>query len=195
MRRSTALPPTAAPATRKTAEGEPCAAEGEPCAAVRVAGAAVGWSAMLLLMPGAQILSQLFDAATAADDLTDEQKAMTIQIPPTRILLPTFPSQLFDAATAADDLTDEQKVTPTHLASYSPLRLPPTFPSLHPQLFDAATAADDLTDEQKARICATIAAADKNLVDGADEWLQLLDVASSTMRAVHNLPLSASFAT
>ncbi|CAI7885197.1 unnamed protein product, partial [Closterium sp. NIES-53] len=63
------------------------------------------------------------------------------------------------------------------------------------QLFDAATAADDLTDEQKARICATIAAADKNLVDGADEWLQLLDVASSTMRALHNLPVSASFAT
>ncbi|CAI7841827.1 unnamed protein product, partial [Closterium sp. NIES-54] len=63
------------------------------------------------------------------------------------------------------------------------------------QLFDAATAADDLTDEQKARICATIAAADKNLVDGADEWLQLLDVASSTLRAVHNLPVSASFAT
>ncbi|CAA6660434.1 unnamed protein product [Spirodela intermedia] len=55
------------------------------------------------------------------------------------------------------------------------------------QLFDVITAAEDIPDDQKAKICRRLAEADKRLVDGADEYLQLMDVASNTMRALCNL--------
>ncbi|KAL2497185.1 Replication factor C subunit 4 [Abeliophyllum distichum] len=54
------------------------------------------------------------------------------------------------------------------------------------QLYDVVVEADDMSDEQKARICKKFAEADKCLIDGADEYLQLLDVASNTMRALCN---------
>ncbi|XP_059631782.1 replication factor C subunit 2 isoform X2 [Cornus florida] len=56
------------------------------------------------------------------------------------------------------------------------------------QIFEIVVEADDISDEQKARICKKLGEADKRLVDGADEYLQLLDVASNTMRALCNLP-------
>lgn len=47
----------------------------------------------------------------------------------------------------------------------------------------AAVAPDDdtasLSDTQRAKICELLAEADKDLVDGADEFLQLLNVAGS----------------
>ncbi|RXH90984.1 hypothetical protein DVH24_006929, partial [Malus domestica] len=46
---------------------------------------------------------------------------------------------------------------------------------------------DDILDEQKARICKKLGEPNKCLVDGSDEYLQLFDVASSTMRAVCNV--------
>ncbi|CAN6720936.1 unnamed protein product [Malus baccata var. baccata] len=46
---------------------------------------------------------------------------------------------------------------------------------------------DDILDEQKARICKKLGEPDKCLVDVSDEYLQLFDVASSTMRAVCNV--------
>ncbi|KAK6938372.1 ATPase, AAA-type, core [Dillenia turbinata] len=55
------------------------------------------------------------------------------------------------------------------------------------QLFEIVVGADDISDEQKARICKKFAVTDKCLVDGADEYLQLLDVASNTMRALCNM--------
>ncbi|XP_078434252.1 ATPase family associated with various cellular activities (AAA) isoform X3 [Wolffia australiana] len=55
------------------------------------------------------------------------------------------------------------------------------------QLFDVVVTAEDISDEQKAKICIRLAEVDKRLVDGADEYLQLLDVASNTMRALCNL--------
>ncbi|XP_021667313.1 replication factor C subunit 2 isoform X2 [Hevea brasiliensis] len=61
------------------------------------------------------------------------------------------------------------------------------------QLFELVVEADDVSDEQKARICKSLAAADKCLVDGADEYLQLLDVASNTMRALCNMPQEFSY--
>ncbi|KAK3013089.1 hypothetical protein RJ639_008150, partial [Escallonia herrerae] len=67
------------------------------------------------------------------------------------------------------------------------------------QLFDIVVEADDISDEQKARICKKLGEADKvtiltqRLVDGADEYLQLLDVASNTMRALCNMPEEFSF--
>ncbi|GLT84955.1 hypothetical protein SLE2022_031610 [Rubroshorea leprosula] len=61
------------------------------------------------------------------------------------------------------------------------------------QLFDVVVEADDVSDEQKARICKNLAEADKCLVDGADEYLQLLDVTSNTMRALCNMPQEFSF--
>ncbi|XP_052203427.1 replication factor C subunit 2 [Diospyros lotus] len=61
------------------------------------------------------------------------------------------------------------------------------------QLFDVVVEADDISDEQKANICKKLAEADKCLVDGADEYLQLLDVASQTMRVLCNMPLEFSY--
>lgn len=43
----------------------------------------------------------------------------------------------------------------------------------------------DLRDSQKAEILSALAVADKCLVDGADELLQLLSVASKAQRAIH----------
>ncbi|KAF3632944.1 Replication factor C subunit 4, partial [Capsicum annuum] len=56
------------------------------------------------------------------------------------------------------------------------------------RLYDIVVDADDISDEQKARICKKFSEADKCLVDGADERLQLLNVASSTMQAPSNMP-------
>ncbi|KAJ4700729.1 Replication factor C subunit [Melia azedarach] len=56
------------------------------------------------------------------------------------------------------------------------------------QLFDVIVEAEDILDEQKSRICKRLAEADKRLVDGADEYLQLLDVTSNVMRALCNMP-------
>ncbi|KAG7941198.1 hypothetical protein I3843_16G027100 [Carya illinoinensis] len=61
------------------------------------------------------------------------------------------------------------------------------------QLLEMVVEADDVSDEQKARICKKLAEADKCLVDGADEYLQLLDVASNTMRALCNMPQEFSY--
>ncbi|GJN13654.1 hypothetical protein PR202_gb00384 [Eleusine coracana subsp. coracana] len=56
------------------------------------------------------------------------------------------------------------------------------------QFLDVIVSADDIPDEQKARICRKLGETDKCLVDGADEYLQLLDVASETIRALFNMP-------
>ncbi|CAK7346932.1 unnamed protein product [Dovyalis caffra] len=61
------------------------------------------------------------------------------------------------------------------------------------QLFEVVVEADDILDEQKARICKSLASADKCLIDGADEYLQLLDVSSNTMRALCNMPQEFSY--
>ncbi|KAG6515991.1 hypothetical protein ZIOFF_026437 [Zingiber officinale] len=55
------------------------------------------------------------------------------------------------------------------------------------QLLEVIVNGDDISDEQKARICKKFGEADKCLIDGADEYLQLLDVASNTMRALCNM--------
>lgn len=61
------------------------------------------------------------------------------------------------------------------------------------QLFEVVVEEDDISDEQKVRICKSLAMADKCLVDGADEYLQLLDVVSNTMRALCNMPQEFSY--
>ncbi|CAL1412498.1 unnamed protein product [Linum trigynum] len=61
------------------------------------------------------------------------------------------------------------------------------------QLFDVVVEADDISDEQKARICKNMGSVDKCLVDGADEYLQLLDVASNIIKALHNMPEEFSY--
>ncbi|XP_058219541.1 replication factor C subunit 2 isoform X1 [Rhododendron vialii] len=61
------------------------------------------------------------------------------------------------------------------------------------QLFEVIVGADDISDEQKAKICKKLAETDKCLVDGADEYLQLLDVASITTRVLCNMPLELSY--
>eukprot|EP01018_Ginkgo_biloba_P037126 Gb_29235 [translate_table: standard] len=55
------------------------------------------------------------------------------------------------------------------------------------QLYDIVVQAADIPDETKARISERLAEADKCLIDGADEYLQLLDVASNAMRALCNM--------
>ncbi|KNA05205.1 hypothetical protein SOVF_192210 [Spinacia oleracea] len=61
------------------------------------------------------------------------------------------------------------------------------------QLFDIIVEADDLSDEQKARVFKKLGETDKCLVDGADEYLQLLDVAGNTMRAFCNMAQDFSY--
>ncbi|KAL6492904.1 Subunit of heteropentameric Replication factor C (RF-C) [Orobanche gracilis] len=61
------------------------------------------------------------------------------------------------------------------------------------QLFDVIVESDDISDDQKARIFKKIAEADKCLIDGADEYLQLLDVASNTMCAVNTMQQEFAF--
>ncbi|XP_073059421.1 replication factor C subunit 2 isoform X1 [Primulina eburnea] len=61
------------------------------------------------------------------------------------------------------------------------------------QLYDIIVEAGDISDEQKARICKKFAVADKCLADGAEEYFQLLDVASNIMRAIRNMPQEFSF--
>ncbi|KAF5177285.1 replication factor C subunit [Thalictrum thalictroides] len=61
------------------------------------------------------------------------------------------------------------------------------------QLMEVIVEANDITDDQKARICSKLGEADKCLIDGADEYLQLLDVASNTMRALCNMPQEFSY--
>ncbi|KAJ3676319.1 hypothetical protein LUZ60_003731 [Juncus effusus] len=56
------------------------------------------------------------------------------------------------------------------------------------QLLDVVVNSDDLSDEQKAKICKKLGEADKCLIDGADEYLQLLDVSSQTIKALCNMP-------
>ncbi|PKA64764.1 hypothetical protein AXF42_Ash016795 [Apostasia shenzhenica] len=60
-------------------------------------------------------------------------------------------------------------------------------------LFEVIVSSDDISDEQKAKICERLAEADKCLVDGADEYLQLIDVASHTMRVLSNMPQEMQF--
>uniref|UniRef100_A0A0A9E9J4 Replication factor C subunit 2 n=1 Tax=Arundo donax TaxID=35708 RepID=A0A0A9E9J4_ARUDO len=61
------------------------------------------------------------------------------------------------------------------------------------QFLDVIVSADDIPDEQKARVCKKLGETDKCLVDGADEYLQLLDVASETIRALFNIPQGLVF--
>ncbi|KAJ6939218.1 replication factor C subunit 2 isoform X9 [Populus alba x Populus x berolinensis] len=61
------------------------------------------------------------------------------------------------------------------------------------QLFEVVVETDDASDERKACMCKSLATADKCLIDGADEYLQLLDVASNTMRALCNMPQERSY--
>ncbi|XP_020213520.1 replication factor C subunit 2 isoform X1 [Cajanus cajan] len=56
------------------------------------------------------------------------------------------------------------------------------------QLLEAIVEENDISDEQKARISKKLGEADKCLVDGADEYLQLLDVVSNAMKAFSNMP-------
>ncbi len=47
----------------------------------------------------------------------------------------------------------------------------------------------DLPDDHKAAVCKTLAVADKDLVDGSDELLQILSVASKTQRILTGVPV------
>lgn len=48
----------------------------------------------------------------------------------------------------------------------------------------------DVADDRKAAICRALAIADKDLVDGSDEMLQMLSVASNTQRILAGVPVS-----
>jgi replication factor C subunit 2/4 len=56
------------------------------------------------------------------------------------------------------------------------------------QLTEALIEDDSVSDAAKATVAARAAAADKRLADGADEGLQLLDVAAAAQRALAGLP-------
>lgn len=52
------------------------------------------------------------------------------------------------------------------------------------ELQNAVLHQDDLKDVQKAKVCQVLAEADKDLIDGSDEFLQLVHVASFTQRVL-----------
>lgn len=58
------------------------------------------------------------------------------------------------------------------------------------QLFDDLIDMKDISDLNKALICEKIAEAESNLVDGSNELLQLLDVASFIMRRLTDMGAS-----
>lgn len=59
------------------------------------------------------------------------------------------------------------------------------------RLCEAITGDARLSGGQKAAICERIAVAEKRLLDGADEELQLLDVAEFMLRASHRIVVAA----
>ncbi|KAK4713996.1 hypothetical protein R3W88_019903 [Solanum pinnatisectum] len=61
------------------------------------------------------------------------------------------------------------------------------------QLYDIVVDADNICDEQKARVCKKFAEADKCLVDGADEYLQLLKQQAVQCAALSNMPQDMAF--
>ncbi|XP_024515475.1 replication factor C subunit 2 isoform X2 [Selaginella moellendorffii] len=61
------------------------------------------------------------------------------------------------------------------------------------QVYDHVVESPEISDEQKAKICQRLAEADKCLLDGADESLQLMDVCSNTMRALCNMTQECSY--
>ena len=58
----------------------------------------------------------------------------------------------------------------------------------HAQCFDCALADASCTEEALARMCGVIASAEKCLLDGASEHLQLLHVATSCARVLVSSP-------
>ncbi|KAK8958598.1 hypothetical protein KSP40_PGU003561 [Platanthera guangdongensis] len=61
------------------------------------------------------------------------------------------------------------------------------------RLLEVIVSSDDISDLQKARICKRLAEADKCLIDGADEYLQLMNVVSHTMGALCDMPQDMQF--
>ena len=51
-------------------------------------------------------------------------------------------------------------------------------------LFDAVVADAALSSSTKAKICGRIAHVDSALIDGADEYLQLLDIGGTLLHAL-----------
>jgi len=52
------------------------------------------------------------------------------------------------------------------------------------QLHDVIVPSRDLSDAQKSAICERLAVVDKRLMDGADEYLQVLDLCTVIMQQV-----------
>jgi len=50
------------------------------------------------------------------------------------------------------------------------------------QLHDIIVPAEEVTDKQKSAICERLAVVDKRLMDGADEYLQILDLCTVMMQ-------------
>lgn len=52
------------------------------------------------------------------------------------------------------------------------------------ELQEAVLKEENIKDLQKAKVCQVLAEADKDLIDGSDEFLQLVHVASYTQRVL-----------
>jgi len=57
---------------------------------------------------------------------------------------------------------------------------------LFPALLQLVVASEDVTDIGRAQICARMAEAEAKLIEGADEWLQLMDVMSVAATAIRD---------
>lgn len=61
---------------------------------------------------------------------------------------------------------------------------PSTFPTSTRQLHDVVLKLSDIKDAQKSAILHKMAEVDKALLDGADEYLQLMDLAADIMQTL-----------
>jgi len=119
-----------------------------------------------------QCASRLHGARVTPDSVLDAAGAVPTQAVE-RLLEAVRPPGQFDAASiACHDLIK---------AGYPALQVMSQMAEL---LYDDNTVNDLV----KAAVAARMAAADKALADGADEALQLLDVAAATQRALAGLP-------
>ncbi|KAF7829811.1 replication factor C subunit 2 [Senna tora] len=118
-----------------------------------------------------QSAARLFGSSISSQDLISVSGVIPIEI--VQALLTACKSGNFDSA---------HKEVNNFIAEGYPVS------QMLTQLFEAIVEADDISDEQKARITMKLGEADKCLVDGADEYLQLLDVTSNTIRALGNMP-------
>jgi replication factor C subunit 2/4 len=86
-------------------------------------------------------------------------------------------------------LSDGAQIDHVYSAAHAVTRAGHSASAALAQMHDTVLADASINDMQRALALSAIALADKALIDGADESLQLMQACASVMRAVSGLPL------